>query len=91
MHDFIHDIVRQDLPIKWESLKPRPLLTLLIHSDCDGEINPSDCSDIANDIDFLIELLPDEIKLTARKFVVGLRAAAADGLPLKFRQKHKQI
>lgn len=69
------------LPIKWESLKPSPLLTLINHSDCDGKISWEECNSIADCLESLIELLPDEEnhswdwKETTKKFVDGLRLA----------------
>ena len=44
----LRELVGRNCPIKWEILKPDPLLTLLSHSDCDGEISPEDCAKIAD-------------------------------------------
>lgn len=72
------------LPIKWKSLKYSPLFLLLDHSDLEGKISWKKCSKIANCLEPLIELLPEEegegqyswnwIEKT-RKFVDGLRRA----------------
>ena len=72
------------LPIKWESLKPSPLLLLLNHSDCDREISWKKCNKIADCLEPLIGSLPQEegeygyswnwIEKT-RKMVDGLRLA----------------
>jgi hypothetical protein len=48
------------LPIKWDCLKPSALHELLSHSDCDGEIAADRCGPIADALESLIPLLPDE-------------------------------
>jgi hypothetical protein len=73
------------LPIKWECLKEDKLYILLSHSDCDGEIAWEDCAEIADSLEKLIPLLPDEIagghienwRDKTQNFVDGLRKAAA--------------
>ena len=80
------------LPIRWESLKPSALHELLAHSDCDGEIPPDRCGPIADALEALIPLLPDENagghignwRAKTQQFVDGLRLAAADGEPMDF-------
>jgi hypothetical protein len=80
------------LPIKWECLQPSALHELLWHSDSDGEIPPDRCGPIADALEALIPLLPDENagghignwRAKTQQFVDGLRAAAADGAPLDF-------
>lgn len=52
--------MRKKLPIKWECLKPSPLLELLYHSDCDGYINWKVCKGIADELSKLIDKLPNE-------------------------------
>lgn len=52
--------MRKKLPIKWESLKPSPLHELLFYSDCDGYINWSKLKSLADELEKLIPLLPDE-------------------------------
>lgn len=58
----IHQIrsLKKQLPIKWSSIKPSPLHELLYHSDCDGYINWKACGKIADELEKLIPLLPDE-------------------------------
>jgi len=81
------------LPIKWECLKPDPLHELLSHSDSDGEIAPENCRLIADSLEKLIPLLPDEDagghvgnwREKTRLFVLGLRSAANNNEPLLFR------
>lgn len=73
------------LPIKWEALKPDPLHELLNHSDCEGEIPWESCAAIADSLERLIPLLPDEEggghignwRAKTQQFVNGLREAAA--------------
>lgn len=80
------------LPIMWDCLKPNPLHELLIHSDCDGEIAAERCGPIADALEQLIPLLPEDEagghigdwRTTTQRFVDGLRAAAAQGEPLEF-------
>jgi hypothetical protein len=80
------------LPIKWSCLKPSPLHELLYHSDCDGEIAADRCGPIADALEALIPLLPDEEagghighwREKTQQFVRGLRSAAAAGEPLDF-------
>jgi hypothetical protein len=48
------------LPISWSCLKPDPIHILLNHSDCEGEIAWSDCGPIADRLEKLLPLLPDE-------------------------------
>jgi hypothetical protein len=80
------------LPIKWGCLKPSALHELLYHSDCDGEIAADRCGPIADALEALIPLLPDEVggghignwRAKTQQFVDGLRAAASAGEPLDF-------
>jgi hypothetical protein len=73
------------LPIKWESLKEDKLHILLYHSDCDGDIAWEDCSEIADSLERVIPLLPEEMagghigywREKTQTFVDGLRMAAA--------------
>lgn len=53
--------IYEGLPISWESLKPSPLHILLSHSDCDGEISPTDCAAIADELEKLLPELTDEV------------------------------
>jgi hypothetical protein len=71
------------LPIKWESLKPDPLHTLLYHSDCDGEIAWEDCGPIADRLEELLPKFPNgeggghigNWRDKTSKFIDGCRAA----------------
>jgi len=57
VHRLLADML-EELPIKWECLKPDPLCVLLYHSDCDGIIEHMDCKPIAERLKELIPLLP---------------------------------
>lgn len=85
--------MRAKLPIKWGCLKPSPLHELLFHSDCDGHINWSVCGKIADKLEELLPLLPDEDtgghignwRDKTQKFIDGCREAYAAKERLKFR------
>ena len=80
------------LPIVWECLKYRPLNILLSHSDWDGSISTELCDPIADDLESLLPLLPDEDvkghignwREKTQAFIDGLRKAAEAGDPLDF-------
>jgi hypothetical protein len=81
-----------DLPIAWEILKPDPIHKLLYHSDCNGEILPEDCGPIADSLERLLPLLPDEEdwghignwRKKTQQFIDGLRLAASLGEAVRF-------
>lgn len=85
--------IRKQLPIKWECLKPNALHELLCHSDCEGYINWSKCSAIADELEKLIPLLKDEDigghignwRKKTQQFIDGLRDAAKKKEKLLFR------
>lgn len=85
--------LRETLPIKWGCLKPNPIHELLNHSDCDGYINWSVCSKIADELEKLIDLLPDEDggghignwREKTIQFIQGLRLAYSKKEKLLFR------
>lgn len=70
-------------PLKWDSLKPNHIHKLLYHSDCDGIFRWSSCRRVADALEKLVPLLPDEDdcthignwKETTQKFIDGLRYA----------------
>lgn len=82
---------------QWDEVPADPLILLIVHSDCDGEILPEHAGLLA---DRLTELLPALAKagdeahghIAARggfvgateKFITGLRAAAEAGEPVDF-------
>ena len=81
-----------NFPIKWESLKPSPLHKLLNHSDCDGEIQAEDCSDIAQALEDILPRLPEgdggghigNWRVKTQSFIDGLRFAASKGEHVTF-------
>ena len=83
----------KSLPVKWASLKPDPIHVLLDHSDCDGEISPTDAAKIADRLEEIFTMLPNvedtghigNWKDTTRRFIDGCRLAAKANEPLEFR------
>jgi hypothetical protein len=80
-----------DLVEAWSKDDPRledPIMTLLLHSDCDGEIEVKDLLPLANRLELLIPKLteqrPDWAPERAWTFINGLRAAHAAGEPVEF-------
>ena len=81
------------LPIKWDCLKPSPLHELLYHSDSDGTIGYAKANLIANELEKLLPLFPNEDagghignwKDKTQKFIDGCRLAYSRKEKLKFR------
>ena len=69
-----------------------PLLILLAHSDCDGWILHQHCAPLADRLEELLPLLPDEEvpghvrhwRDKTREFIAGLRNAAVAGEDVEF-------
>ena len=65
----------------WLETPSDPLMVLLAHSDCEGIIAVAQAGPLADRIEQLIPLLPEDEELGYRKaaehFVTGLRAAVA--------------
>lgn len=84
--------IQRRLPIKWDALKPNPLHELLYHSDCDGSIHYKKARGIADELEKLLPLLPDEIepghignwKVKTQYFIDGLRCAAKARQMIRF-------
>jgi hypothetical protein len=80
------------LPLRWEALKPDPLHVLLHHSDCDGKIGVKHLKKLANRLEELLPLLPDEDggghignwREKTQKFIDGTRLAYSLKQPLLF-------
>lgn len=68
-----------------------PLVTLICHSDCDGEIAPELCGPLADRLQEIMDAkmparaLYDELRPATERFIAGLRKAAAAGEPVEFR------
>lgn len=77
---------------EWDETPADPLILLIAHSDCDGVIHPEHARLLADRLEELIHLLPDEDVLghignyrsKTRQFVDGLRSAAAQGEDVDF-------
>jgi hypothetical protein len=71
---------------------PDPLLILIIHSDCDGYIEPAHCVLLADRLTELLPALGDQdggghlgnVKDATQQFINGCRAAADAGERLEF-------
>lgn len=72
---------------------PDPLLYLLMHSDCEGVLKAEHCGPLADRLEELIELLPDEDdrghignwRDKTQTFIDGLRLASEAGEDVEFR------
>lgn len=79
---------------EWDELPSDPLLLLIVHSDCDGEIKPEHAPLLADRLEEILPELSDEgfghiaarggYAEATRKFIAGLRAAAEAGEPVDF-------
>lgn len=90
---FTADEAAAALPIKWDAFASDPLVKLLTHSDCQGEIAAEDCGAIADRLEGLLPLLVAEEDRghtgnwhdKTSRFIEGLREAAAAGEAVQFR------
>jgi hypothetical protein len=73
-----------DLPIMWESLRDDPIITLLNHSDCDGEIALADLPALRDRLCELKPLMPDDWLDRVDQFVQGCDEAIEQGESLEF-------
>ena len=76
--------------IEWP-VSDEPLLILLHHSDCDGELTPDECRKIARRLRDVVEFWNDVMhpgqdydRANALKLADGMDSAAKENLPLKF-------
>lgn len=83
--------LQAQLPIRWDCLKPSPLHKLLNHSDCDGQIDAKDCGPLADALEAIIHLFPEDDqgwhkdwRSRTATFIAGLRLAASRGEPVDF-------
>ena len=73
---------------EWAETPKDPLLILLVHSDCDGEIKAKHCELLAVRLAGLLENLiieEDVFRQRTEQFIAGLRDAAALGESVEFR------
>jgi hypothetical protein len=83
--------IRQQLPIRWQALRPDVLHALLYHSDCDGELAAELCGPLADRLSELLPLLAGDfgghvgaIAVKTQQFIDGLRLAASLNEPVRF-------
>lgn len=84
--------IKAQLPIKWDNFKNVQLIHLLTHSDCDGTLTYGQCKGIADELEALLPLLPDEDngghignwREKTQKFIDGCRLAYSKKEKLKF-------
>lgn len=55
-----HEDLEKSLPIRWASLRPDPLHALLHHSDCEGYLNWGNAYKMAERLEAVAALMPDE-------------------------------
>jgi hypothetical protein len=74
----------------WDTIT-HDIKPLLSHSDCDGELSPEECSQIANGLQQIINNLSDEEKVKdeyyynkAVKFMEGCKLAASRNETIDF-------
>src|SRR5262245_29101748 len=90
-----HRYQNGELMGEWKETPHDPLLVLFAHSDCDGVIHPAQAAPLADALEALlpkIEDAPDGGHIGARggyvevtkKFIAGLRKAAAAGEDVDF-------
>lgn len=86
----IEGVIGRDLMGKWPQMPvrpdgiPDPLIVLLAHSDCEGEIQEEFCAPLADRLEELLPLLGDEeggghigsYREKTEQFIRGLRKAA---------------
>lgn len=75
----------------WKKPPADPILILLLHSDCDGKIEPDHCRLLADRLEGLLPNLHGnggghlgDFKAKTEQFIKGLREAAAANEPLEF-------
>lgn len=94
VEDYLIDwghISQSNLEGEWDQTPADPLLVLLAHSDCDGWINPEQAGPLADRLDELALLLPEEgaghlyrPREQTQRFARGLRDAVAAGERVEF-------
>jgi len=66
----------EQLPIRWSCLKEDPLIGLLDHSDCDGNIPWEHCTALSNRLQELLPKMPEGLRERTKIFSDGLIDAA---------------
>ena len=72
-------------PIPWSKVHD-PIVPLLNHSDCEGELSPEECRVVAPRLRELVSGWPDEDfdKQNALRLAEGMDSADGSGQPLEF-------
>lgn len=70
----------------WPSAEKQPLIHLLNHSDCDGELTPEQCRVVAPALREAVAQWPEDDWDRAQflELAEGMEAAAAEDEPLRF-------
>ena len=75
----------------WKKAPSDPVLLLLLHSDCDGKIEPDHCRLLADRLEGLLPNLHGDggghlgdYAEATKRFIAGLREAAAANEPVEF-------
>lgn len=69
----------------WTKLNDDPITLLLNHSDCDGELSPSECHLIAPRLREIVSVWSDDYdRHHALLLAQGMEQAANAGVPLEF-------
>lgn len=70
--------------IPWDTVQS-PIVPLLNHSDCDGELSPEECAQVYPQLAELVEQLEDSYdRDNGRLLVAAMKAAVEHGEPLEF-------
>lgn len=90
----IHTLERieKDLPISWEPFSSDPIVTLLHHSDCDGEISKEECVALAGRLREVLATAgesrtkgeAEDFRPKLVQFIEGLERAIAAGEGVEF-------
>jgi hypothetical protein len=91
-------ITEANLMGEWESTPEDPLIVLIAHSDCDGEILPEQAAPLADRLEQLLPAMREKeagawghitrdggYEAVTQRFIDGLRLAASRGEPVGFR------
>lgn len=80
---------------EWDETPADALIVLIAHSDCDGVIHPEQAAPLADRLEELLPLIPDEeggghiamvggYREATKRFIAGLRRAVEAGEDLDF-------
>lgn len=80
---------------QWDTLPDDPLIILIVHSDCEGEIKPQHATILADRLEEILQDMEDEpanghiayhggYRACTEQFIAGLRSAAVANEPVRF-------